>query len=150
MSNFEPNKEHLRHVMIFLFNQKKKALEIYRILLDLWRSCSNRECWFQRFKSGDFNVIDKERENRQKKFENDELQALLDEDDIQTQQMMAVKCHSASHFRSLESHRKDSKGWKIGSTQTERTTDGKMKNCVRNAAFTPRKKGFFASGCNWR
>ncbi|MGR0227407.1 hypothetical protein [Klebsiella pneumoniae] len=31
MSNFKPNKEHLRHVMIFLFNQKKKASECHRI-----------------------------------------------------------------------------------------------------------------------
>ncbi|MGR0295349.1 hypothetical protein ACUWCL_28270, partial [Klebsiella pneumoniae] len=34
MSNFKPNKEHLRHVMIFLFNQKKKASECHRIWLD--------------------------------------------------------------------------------------------------------------------
>ena len=47
------------------------------------------ERWFQRFKSDDFNVIDKERENQPKKFEDDELQALLDEDNTQTQQMMA-------------------------------------------------------------
>ena len=47
----------------------------------------------------------------------------------------------------LERHGKDSKSWKMGSTRTERTTDGKAKNCVRNTSF---KKEFFASDCNWR
>ena len=79
--------------MIFLFNQNKKASESHRILLETYGNLAPTvktcERWFQRFKSGDFNVIDKERENRPKKFEDDELQALLDEDDAQTQQMMA-------------------------------------------------------------
>lgn len=56
MSNFEPNKEHLRHVMIFLFNQKKKASESHRILVetygDLAPTVKTCERWFQRFKSG--------------------------------------------------------------------------------------------------
>ena len=79
--------------MIFLFDQKKKASESHRILVepdgDLAPTGKNCERWFQRFKSRDFNIIDKERENRPKKFEDHELQALLDEDDTQTQQMMA-------------------------------------------------------------
>ncbi|MGR0202257.1 hypothetical protein [Klebsiella pneumoniae] len=39
MSNFKPNKEHLRHVMIFLFNQKKKASECHRILFGETHPC---------------------------------------------------------------------------------------------------------------
>ena len=93
MSNFKPNKEHLRHVMIFLFNQKKKASECHRILVetygDLAPTVKTCERWFQSFKRGDFDVTDKKRENRPKKFEDVELQSLLDEDNTQTQQMMA-------------------------------------------------------------
>jgi len=37
--------------------------------------------WFQRFKIGDFDVADKEHEKPPKKYEDVELQALLDEDD---------------------------------------------------------------------
>ena len=70
MSYFEPNKEHLRHVMIFLFSQKKTASESHRILVetygDLAPTVQTCERWFHRFKSSDFNVIDKERENRSK------------------------------------------------------------------------------------
>ena len=36
--------------------------------------------WFRRFNSGDFDVRDKEREGTSKKFEDAELQALLEED----------------------------------------------------------------------
>ena len=36
--------------------------------------------WFRRFNSGDFDVRDKEREGALKKFEDAELQALLEED----------------------------------------------------------------------
>lgn len=83
MSNFKPNKEHLRHVMIFLFNQKKKASECHRILVetygDLAPTVKTCERWFQSFKRGDFDVTDKKRENRPKKFEDVELQSLLDD-----------------------------------------------------------------------
>ena len=45
--------------------------------------------WFQRFKTGDFDVNDKEHGKPPKKFDDKELQALLDEDDAQTQQQLA-------------------------------------------------------------
>ena len=43
------------------------------------------ERWFQRFKIGDFDVTDKEHGKPPKKYEDVELQALLDEDDSQKQ-----------------------------------------------------------------
>jgi len=42
------------------------------------------ERWFQHFKIGDFDVADKEHEKPPKKYEDMELQTLLDEDDSQT------------------------------------------------------------------
>jgi len=47
------------------------------------------ERWFQRFKIGDFDVADKEHGKPPKKYEDMELQALLDEDDSQTQKQLA-------------------------------------------------------------
>ncbi|UYV74653.1 SETMAR [Cordylochernes scorpioides] len=47
------------------------------------KSC---EYWFRRFKSGDFDTRDKERGGRPIKFEDAELEALLDEDSSQTQE----------------------------------------------------------------
>lgn len=45
--------------------------------------------WFRIFKSGNFNVNDAERPGQPKKFEDDELQALLDEDTAQTLKELA-------------------------------------------------------------
>lgn len=92
MSSYEPNKEHLRHAMLFLFNQKKSACECQRILSETYGEAAPTipTCvrWFRRFKSGDFDVNDKERLGQPKKFEDAELQAVLDEDDTLTQKMM--------------------------------------------------------------
>jgi hypothetical protein len=33
MSTFMPEKEHLQHALLFLFNQKKKAVESHRVLV---------------------------------------------------------------------------------------------------------------------
>jgi len=44
---------------------------------------------FQRFKIGDFDVADKEHGKPPKKYEDVELQALLDENDSQTQKQLA-------------------------------------------------------------
>lgn len=47
------------------------------------------ERWFRRFKSGDFDVANKEHGKPPKRYEDAELQALLDEDDAQTQKQLA-------------------------------------------------------------
>lgn len=93
MSNFVPNKEHLRTVLLFCFHLKKSAAEAERMLGEAYGSLapSNTTCkeWYRRFKSGDFDLTDKERPGQPKKFEDPELQALLDEDPRQTQKMLA-------------------------------------------------------------
>ena len=50
------------------------------------RTC---ETWFRQFKSGDFDLTDNEHPGAAKKFEDEELQALLDEDPTQSQQQLA-------------------------------------------------------------
>jgi len=58
-------------------------VEVYGDIAPTDKSC--REC-FRRFKDGDFNVEDKP---RSKKFEDKELEALLEEDQSQTQEELA-------------------------------------------------------------
>ena len=55
------------------------------------RTLAERTCqkWFARFKSGDFCLEDEERPEQPKKFEDEELEALLDEDCCQTQEELA-------------------------------------------------------------
>jgi len=45
--------------------------------------------WYRRFNDDNFDLNDKKRENRPKKIEDCQLQALLDEDDTQSQKMLA-------------------------------------------------------------
>ena len=93
MSTFKPNKRHWREVLIFYFKWKKTAAEAHRMLVEVYGDSapSDKTCreWFRRFKSGDFDEEDKERSERAKVFEDEELQALVDEDPYQTQKQLA-------------------------------------------------------------
>lgn len=79
--------------IFFLFNQKKKASESHRLLVETYGehapSIKTCETWFRQFKIGDFDVKDKERSGRRQKFDDEELQELLDEDPTQSQQKLA-------------------------------------------------------------
>ena len=89
MSNFVPEKVFWRGVLLHYFNMKKTAAESHRILLEVYgeHALAERTCqkWFARFKSSDFGLEDEERPGQPKKFEDEELEALLDEDCCQTQ-----------------------------------------------------------------
>ncbi|GFV95830.1 mariner Mos1 transposase [Trichonephila clavipes] len=65
---------------------KKHPLEAYG-----GNALSRAQCyrWFEKFPNGDFDVRNEERGRPAKKFEDAELQALLDEDDGQTQEHFA-------------------------------------------------------------
>lgn len=93
MSDFELTKQHLREVLIFCFNWKKSAAEAHRLLVEVYgeSASTDKSCreWFRRFKAGDFSVEDHERPGQPKKFEDLELEALLDEDSCQTQEELA-------------------------------------------------------------
>ena len=89
MTKFVPNKEHSRAALIFCFHLKETAAESYRLLGEAYGehapSQKTYERWFQRFKIRDFDVANKEHGKPPKKYEDVELQALLDEDDSQKQ-----------------------------------------------------------------
>ena len=94
MSSFEPNKRHLRELLIYFFNLKKSAAEAHRLLVEAYgdAALSERSCreWFQKFKNSEFDIEDKERSGRPKVYEDVELEALLDEDSCQTQKELAL------------------------------------------------------------
>ena len=84
---------YVHKVVIFCFHSKKTVAESYRLLRaaygEHYPPQDTCERWFRRFKSGNFEVAGKEHEKPAKKFEDVELQALLDEDDSQTQKQLA-------------------------------------------------------------
>ena len=93
MSNFVPEKVCLRGVLLYYFNMKKTAAESHRILVEVYskRALAERTCqkWFARFKSCGFGLEDEERPGQPKKFDDEELEALLDEDCCQIQEELA-------------------------------------------------------------
>ena len=95
MSKIVPKKCHVREVMLYHFNSKKSAAESHRMLVETYadNAPSERTCryWFSRFSEGNFDLSDQKRENRPKKFEDTDLQVLLDEDNTQSQEMLAVQ-----------------------------------------------------------
>ncbi|KAG5317635.1 MOS1T transposase, partial [Pseudoatta argentina] len=88
MSIFVPNKVYLRGILLHYFIQTKSAAEAHRILVQTYgdNALSDTTCrdWFRRFKNNDFQLEDKERSGAPKKFQDKELEQLLDEDPSQT------------------------------------------------------------------
>ena len=72
---------------------KINAAESHCILVEVYGEhvLAERTCqmWFARFKSGDFGLEDEERPGQPKKFEDEELEALLDAYCCQTQEDLA-------------------------------------------------------------
>ena len=97
MSGFVPKKEHLREALLFCFHLKKSAAEIHRLLFkangEHTLSETTHRHWFRRFKDNDYDVKDKERPGQPKKFEDGELEALLEEDSCQTLKELSETLH---------------------------------------------------------
>ena len=103
----ERDKLFFRGILLFLFDSNKTAAEAHKMLFDTYgeQVPSERSCrhWFQRFNNGDFDLKDKERPGQPKKFEDTELQALLDENPSQTQTELALEINVSQQtvFRRL-------------------------------------------------
>ena len=97
-----------RHILLHYFDLKKTVSEAHRILPETYgeESPSERTCreWFQRFRSCNFCVEDKQRSGLPKEFEDAELQALLDEDPCQTLSQLAKKLNATPMCASKRLH----------------------------------------------
>ncbi|UYV62817.1 hypothetical protein LAZ67_2002026 [Cordylochernes scorpioides] len=93
MAISEPKSAHLREVLLFAFNWKKSASEAHRMLEEVYsdHALSKSQCyrWFKKFQSGDFELDNEPHGKPPQKFEDAELQALLDEDSTQMQEQLA-------------------------------------------------------------
>jgi len=88
MSNLRPGNYEIRTSLIFCYHMKKTTAESRQILVTAYGDyfLDKLQCfeWFKKFKSGDFDLRNAEYGRTPKKFQNSDLQALLDEDDAQT------------------------------------------------------------------
>lgn len=99
------NKQYLRVSMLFCFKLKKNAAEATEMINSAWGDdsvgASTVRKWFARFREKNFCLEDDPRPGAEKKFEDEELQALLDDNPCQTQtelaEQLGVTQHAISH-----------------------------------------------------
>lgn len=92
VSTFVTNKQ-LRETVHFCFNLKESAVERHRLLCEAYGehapSIKTSEHWFRRIKNCDFITSYKELDGRPVKFEDIDLEALLDQDSRHTLKELA-------------------------------------------------------------
>jgi len=93
MSDFIPEKMYLPEGLLFLFNIKKILVESFRMIVDAngHNAPSESICrqWFRRFKNHNFDLEDKECKGAPKRFEDEDLEAILNEDPCQSETQLA-------------------------------------------------------------
>ena len=93
ISNSVPKKVYLQGILLHYFIQKKSTAEAHRILVETYGDHTLSETtsrdWFRHLKNNDFDIEDKECSGTPKKFEDEELEALLHEDSCQAQTKLA-------------------------------------------------------------
>lgn len=158
----ERNKLFFRHVLLCYFDLKKTAAAVHKLLVEAYSNCapSERTCqeWFQQFKSGDYDVNDKQRSGQPKKFEDTELQALLDENLAQTLQelsaalnvtpMAVSKCLHVCrcNVNAMEKIQKEGK-W-VPHELTENAIANRLNIFI--SLLARQKKRVFLAHCDWR
>ena len=127
--------------------------EAHRMLVEVYGDTAptDKSCreWFRRFKDGDFSVEDKSRSGQPKKFEDKELEALLEEDQSQTQEELA---ESSGVTQQAVSVRLRTMGMiqKQGNWPYElklRNVERRFLTCEQ---LIQRQRKGFASDCDWR
>ena len=136
MSSFEPNKRHLRELLIYFFNLKKSAAETHRLLVEAYgdAALSERSCreWF---KNGEFDVEDKERSGKPKLYEDAELESIIGWRFMPNAKSICtyIRSDSTNNFISFEIIGNDSKARELGfiwSRETLNADFSHMKCCL--------------------
>jgi len=138
-------KKHMREALLFYFNLKKSTAES-NACRGLWQQCfigTTCRDWFRRFNDNNFDLSDKKCENRPRKgcFEDCQLQALLDEDDTQSQKMLAEQLGVFQAAISMRLHAmgKVQKIGKVPHELNDRQMERRQKHMPNSACQTKRK-----------
>jgi histone-lysine N-methyltransferase SETMAR len=105
MSLFVPESDVQRGTLITCYNSGKSAIQAHQLLVSAYgeHALGRTRCfeWYKRFKAGDFSAKNKPRGRPPKIFEDRDLEALLAEDDTQTQEQLAEQLKCDQHTVSV-------------------------------------------------
>jgi len=92
------DENHLRHCMLFEFNRGLKATEATKNICEVYGEViSVRKCqeWFARFRSGDFDLKDRQRSGRPSVLDNDVLKTMVESDPRLSTRELATKLNTS-------------------------------------------------------
>jgi len=148
-------KQHLREVLIFFLIGRKVRLKPIECLVEVYGNTAptDKSCreWFRRFKNGDFSVESKFRSGQPKKFEDKELEALLEEDQSQTQEELAESLgvtQQAVSVRLTAMGMIQKQGNWVPYELKPKDVERRFFICEQ-LIQRQQKKDFFASDCDW-
>ena len=137
----------MREALLFCFNLKKSVAESHRMLVEAYgnNALSETTCrdWFRRFHDN-FDLSDKKRENRPRKIEDCQLQALLD--DTQSQKILAEQLGVSQAAISMRLHAME----KVQKMENGCRMNGTTPKHTPNSACQTKKKVVPASDCDRR
>ena len=131
--------------MLFCFKLGKDATEATEMINSAWGDnsvgASTIRKWFSRFCVGNFNLQDNPRPGPEKKFEDEELQALLNENPCQTQQELGKQLWvtQAAIVHAIEKIHKE--GEQVPNLLTKENKTRKVNICL-NLLSRYKKKNF--------
>ncbi|GFU81657.1 transposase [Trichonephila clavipes] len=94
----ENQKEHCRHILLFLFPQREKASQAHKKLCAVYGNETLKERlyqnWLAKFRSGDFSLKDEKRSGRPVELDDDLIKIIIDSDRHFTTREIAQKLHA--------------------------------------------------------